>query len=126
MASLVQNGHLMTMQRTADIAAIMRVKKVLDKPSIELMSIKDAIAESFHRLYRQRNLILHGGRLDSVSLTTSLRTVAKLAGAGMDRITHGQYVQGLRPLELVARANLAISLINQQSALSCVDLLEPI
>jgi hypothetical protein len=53
-----------------------------------------------------------------------LRTVAKLAGAGMDRITHGHYVQQMRPLELVARADLSISLIDRASALKCVDLLE--
>ncbi|MCC8598123.1 hypothetical protein LN475_15930, partial [Xanthomonas vesicatoria] len=81
-------------------------------------------ADSFHRLYRQRNLILHGGRLDSVALTASLRTVAKLAGAGMDRITHGHYVQGLSPLELVARANLSLALANINQPTDCVDLLE--
>ena len=82
------------------------------------------IAEAFHRLYRQRNLVLHGGRLDSVTLKASLRTVSKLAGAGMDRITHGHYVQSVRPLELVARANLSIALISKERALDCVDLLE--
>ncbi len=71
------------------------------------------------RLYRQRNLILHGARLDSVVLTASLRTVAKLAGAGMDRITHGHYVQKLKPLELVAKANLALTLVSRESPLNC-------
>lgn len=66
----------------------------------------------------------HGARLDSVALTASLRTVSKLAGAGMDRITHGHYVQQLKPLELVAKANLAISLASREDPLGCVDLLE--
>ena len=124
MARLILNDTLPPLKGSADRAAVERVKKVLSEPSRELSTIKDSIAEAFHRLYRQRNLILHGGRLDSVALTASLRTVAKLAGAGMDRITHGHYVQKLRPLELVARANLAIALIKPDSALSCVDLLE--
>lgn len=93
-------------------------------PHQELQTVRDLITESFHRLYRQRNLILHGGRLDSVALAASLRTVAKLAGAGMDRITHGHYVQRLRPLELVAKANLALALVSRTSPLDCVDLLE--
>lgn len=124
MAQLIVEKKLPEMRSTADRAAVLRVSKVLANPSTELVTIKDAAAEAFHRLYRQRNLVLHGARIDSVTLSASLRTVAKLAGAGMDRITHAQYVQSVKPLELVARANLSIALINPQSALSCVDLLE--
>ena len=123
-AQLILNGQLTAMHSSADEAAVARVRKLLNEPSRELMTVKDVIAEAFHRLYRQRNLILHGGRLNSVTLKASLRTVAGLAGAGIDRITHGHYVQAVRPLELVARADLSIALINRQTALSCVDLLE--
>lgn len=42
----------------------------------------------------------------------------------MDRITHGHYEQKLRPLELVAKANIALAVIDKASALGCVDLLE--
>lgn len=123
-AQLILNGQLTAMHSSADEAAVARVRKLLNEPSRELMTVKDVIAEAFHRLYRQRNLILHGGRLNSVTLKASLRTVAGLAGAGIDRITHGHYVQAVRPLELVARADMSIALINRQTALSCVDLLE--
>jgi hypothetical protein len=124
MAMLILEGRMPDLHRTADRAAVMRVEKVLGSPKSELSTIKESIAEAFHRLYRQRNLILHGGKLDSVSLSASLRTVAKLAGAGMDRITHGQYVQDLRLLELVARAELSLSLADKSNALACVELLE--
>jgi len=123
-AQLIRDEQFPSLRSSGDRAAVARLKKLLSDPSRELATIKDVIAEGFHRLYRQRNLILHGGRLDSVTLNASLRTVARLAGAGIDRITHGHYVQSLRPLELVARADLSIALINKQSALSCVDLLE--
>ena len=112
------------MARISDQAAVSRVKKLLGNPGPELQTIRDSISESFHRLYRQRNLILHGARLDSVALSASLRTVAKLAGAGMDRITHGHYVQGLKPMELVAKANIGIALASKEAPLACVDLLE--
>ncbi len=125
-AQLILQNQFPTMQAWADKAAVARVRKLLQDPSSELTTIKEAIAEAFHRLYRQRNLILHGGRLNSVALKASLRTVARLAGAGIDRITHGRYVQAARPLELVARADLSIALINRQTAVSCVDLLEPV
>jgi hypothetical protein len=123
-AQLISSGQLTPPRSYADRAAVDRIRRLLQDPSQQLVNIKETIAEAFHRLYRQRNIILHAGRLDSVSLKASLRTVAKLAGAGMDRITHGHYVQQLRPMELVARADLSIALINRQTALNCVDLLE--
>ncbi len=124
LAKMIVDGCMPEMPGVADQAAVARLKKLLANPGPELQTIREAIGESFHRLYRQRNLILHGARLDSVALTASLRTVTKLAGAGMDRITHGHYVQKLRPLELVAKANLALALVNSDSPLGCVDLLE--
>ena len=124
LAQIIIDGRMPEMPRVTDQAAVARLKKLLTNPGTELQTIREAIGESFHRLYRQRNLILHGGRLDSVALTASLRTVAKLAGAGMDRITHGHYVQNLRPMELVAKANLALALVSRESPLGCVDLLE--
>ncbi|MEA9753138.1 integrase [Xanthomonas campestris pv. raphani] len=124
LAQMIAANFLPPMTGLSDQAAVKRLKKLLLNPQLELAIIKDSIADSFHRLYRQRNLILHGGRLDGVALTASLRTVAKLAGAGMDRITHGHYVQGLRPLELVARANLSLALANASRPEDCADLLE--
>lgn len=123
-AHMIVEGRLPEMPGVMDQAAVARMKKLLANPYQELHTVRDLITESFHRLYRQRNLILHGGRLDSVALAASLRTVAKLAGAGMDRITHGHYVQRLRPLELVAKANMALALVSRTSPLDCVDLLE--
>lgn len=124
LAQLIIGGGLPRMPTVTDQAAVERLRILLSNPGPELHTIREAIGESFHRLYRQRNLILHGGRLDSVALTASLRTVAKLAGAGMDRITHGHYVQDLKPMELVAKANLALALASRGSPLDCVDLLE--
>jgi len=124
LARMIIEGRLPEMRGLADQAAANRLKKLLNNPALELQTIREAIGESFHRLYRQRNLILHGARLDSVALTASLRTAAKLAGAGMDRITHGHYVQNRKPLELVAKASLALALVSRDLPLGCVDLLE--
>ncbi|MFT3804786.1 MAG: integrase [Burkholderiaceae bacterium] len=126
LAELIHDGQIRGLdRRPADTAAILRVSKVLNNPRSGLQDIKETVAEAFHRLYRQRNLILHGGNLDGVSLRASLRTVAKLAGAGLDRIAHAQYVQQVIPLELVSRANMGLALLDNRSTMACVDLLEP-
>ncbi|WP_067278673.1 hypothetical protein [Mitsuaria sp. 7] len=91
-ARMILEGRMPQLPSLADQAAVARLSKLLGNPGPELQTIRDSIGDAFHRLYRQRNLILHGARLDSVALTASLRTVSKLAGAGMDRITHGHYV----------------------------------
>jgi hypothetical protein len=124
LAKMIVGRSMPAMPGLNDQAAVARLEKLFQNPGPELQTIRDAIGESFHRLYRQRNLILHGARLDSVALMASLRTAAKLAGAGMDRITHGHYVQQCKPRELVARANLALALANREAPLECVDLLE--
>ncbi|MCB4362046.1 hypothetical protein [Quatrionicoccus australiensis] len=46
------------------------------------------------------------GKTSSMALSGNLRTVSKLVGAGMDRIADGLYVNLLKPMELVARANI--------------------
>lgn len=121
---LIVAGRMPALQGLSDQAAVMRMQKLFQNPKVGLDIIREVISDSFHRLYRQRNLILHGGKLDSVTLTPGLRTVAKLAGAGMDRVTHGHYVQYLKPLDLVAKANVALALVDAANPLACVELLE--
>ncbi|UOD31963.1 integrase [Massilia violaceinigra] len=117
-------GGMPPLPGLSDQAAVTRMRKLFHNPREELATIRAVIADAFHRLYRQRNLILHAGKLDSVALTPGLRTVAKLAGAGMDRVTHGHYVQQLEPLDLVAKANMALALVDAANPLQCVELLE--
>ncbi len=117
-------GNMPALPGLSDQAAVTRMHKLFRNPKVELEIIREVISDSFHRLYRQRNLILHGGKLDGVALTPGLRTVAKLAGAGMDRVTHGHYVQNLKPLDLVAKANVALALVDAANPLACVELLE--
>ena len=122
--NMILEGTMPALQGLSDQAAVTRMRKLFLKPKVELEIVREVISDSFHRLYRQRNLILHGGKLDSVALTPGLRTVAKLAGAGMDRVTHGHYVQNLEPLDLVAKANIALALVDASNPLACVELLE--
>jgi len=122
-ANAILQGHTLNLLRQTDRASHRRMKQLLESPSKGLTDLHTQVADAFHRLYRERNLILHGGKTDSVALHGSLRTTAKLVGAGMDRITHAWYVKQIRPLELAARARAAILLARENDAPAFVDLL---
>jgi hypothetical protein len=89
-----------------------------------LHNIQGHATSALQRLYRQRNLVLHWGKTDAVALRAGLRTAAPLVGAGMDRIAHAWFVQKIRPLELAARARMALEVIGTRPGTNCLDLLE--
>jgi hypothetical protein len=91
-------------------AAIARMRIALADPNSFLRDVESHVTVGFRRLYRQRNLVIHWGKTDAVALNATLRTAAPLVGAGMDRIAHGWFVEGLTPIELAARARLGIDL----------------
>jgi hypothetical protein len=122
-AKAIAAGHTLNLRRPSDKAALRRMQQLAKSPAKYLQDLQSHIADAFSRLYRQRNMILHGGKTNGIALRGSLRTSAKLVGAGMDRITHAWYVKGVRPIELAARARAAILLASEHDAADCVDLL---
>ncbi len=122
-AEAIQAGQPLTVTEWQDKAAIARMKALLQKPSEKLRDIQHHAAVAFRRLYRQRNLVLHGGITNAVALRACLRTAAPLVGAGMDRLAHGWYVDRMRPLEVAARAQVAITTARADDLTCCVDLL---
>ena len=107
----------------SDHAAISRMARILSTPKEDLRDIEGHVTTAFRRLYRQRNLVIHWGKTDAVALNATLRTVAPLVGAGVDRIVHGWFVDGIRPVELAARARVSIDTVGTAGAKSPVDLL---
>ncbi|MGK5553975.1 hypothetical protein ACSNOI_20380 [Actinomadura kijaniata] len=87
-------------------AALQRMQGLLNNPADILPKIVGQLEDAFRRLYRQRNMIVHAGRTSSVALPGTLRTVASLVGAGMDRIVHENAAQGLDPLVVAAMAEI--------------------
>lgn len=123
-ASALQSHDLdETTLEPSDRAAATRMRDLLARPDVILKDIHDHATVAFRRFYRQRNLVLHSGKTDAVALRASLRTAAPLVGAGMDRIVHAHYVDGLKPLELAARARIALETLTPASGPSCIDLL---
>lgn len=123
-ADCIAAGDDLDLLDPTDQAGLQRIRKILQAPANSLLDIQGHVAAAFHRLYRQRNLVLHGGHTNGVALRGSLRTAAKLVGAGMDRIAHGWYVKNrVRPLELVALAKTGISLLPANTPRACVEIL---
>ncbi|WP_328753039.1 integrase, catalytic region [Streptomyces sp. NBC_00285] len=98
---------------------------LVQNPRPVLGDVAGAFRIALRRLYRTRNIVLHGGAPQGVALEASLRTAAPLVGAGLDRIVHAAYAEDLDPLDLAARAEVALKLVNGETGLSVVDLLEP-
>lgn len=111
--------------RYTDTAAAQRMADLVQNPRRQLDEVNHAFRIAMRRLYRTRNIILHGGATQGVALDASLRTAAPLLGAGLDRIVHASYTEGLDPLDLAARAEVALQLVDGETGLSTVDLLEP-
>lgn len=107
----------------SDRAAAARMVELLANPHRVLHVIEDHAAIAFRRLYRQRNLVLHWGKTDAVALRASLRTAAPLVGAGIDRIIHAFYVDHLWPMQIVARARVALATVGSAVGPNCTDLL---
>ena len=104
-------------------AALARISDVLSNPAAVLNTVCDYASITFRRLYRQRNLVLHWGRTDGAALQASLRTAAPLVGAGIDRIIHAHYVDGLSPLQLVTMAKISLATVGTKSGPACTRLL---
>ena len=119
----IEHGVPLTFPRGSDQAALDRLTTLLKNPSRVLKEIEDRITESFRRLYRNRNIVLHGGKTGAVGLRACLRISAPLVGAGLDRIAHATYTEGLSPLELAARARIRLDSLDSAASVRPIDLL---
>jgi hypothetical protein len=99
------------------------MKDLLQNPQSRLKSIRDHMNDTFSRIYRQRNLVLHAGRTRAVALRATLRTAAPLVGAGLDRISHARFVKNMRPIQLAGRARTGLENLAKEAPMKCLDLL---
>lgn len=93
----------------SDAAAINRMQSLLDNPTGMLTQVGGYVEASFRRLYRCRNVIVHGGSTRGDVLDATLRVTAPLIGATLDRLTHAHLVTRTEPLQLAALADFSIS-----------------
>jgi hypothetical protein len=122
-AESILDGSFPMLPNWSDRAAVDRMRELLGSPREQMFAIRDYIHDTFARLYRQRNLILHAGKTQAVALRSTLRAASPLVGAGLDRIAHGRFAGNLKPLQLAGRARTAIENLTTDEPLRCVDLL---
>ena len=108
----LKTGQQVSFPSAADTAALGRLQLILQDPATALNDVCSHLDAAFRRLYRQRNLVLHGARTEGATLKATVRTTAPLVGAGVDRITRGSLLQGLTPRALAARARLRLETVH--------------
>lgn len=121
------SGVQLSSQRQVDQWALQRIITLRVDLRRGVGSVQAAIRRALLRLYRQRNLIVHGGRTDAVGSEAALRLAAPLVGAGLDRVAHAVLDRGTSPLELAARARVRLETLAPATAAAgsgIVDLLE--
>lgn len=103
-ARAIESGHDLALRDQSDINAKERMAALIGAPKTTLRDVLLVVESSLRRLYRQRNIVLHGGSTQSVALSATLRTAAPLVGAGLDRVTYAYLSEGISPLDLAERA----------------------
>lgn len=124
-AEALRSGRALALANPSDRASESRMYALVNAPKATLQDVNNHMRTAVRRLYRQRNILMHGGTTSSIALPTALRTAAPLIGAGLDRITHAALVEGVDALQLSARARLNLDLLGGDDARHLVDLLEP-
>lgn len=93
-----------------DIAAVNRISALIDNPKATLKRVQQYMHGSFRRLYRQRNIVMHGGELKPVAAQATTRTAGPLVGALLDRLSTAAQLQDVEPLAAAAQAEMALRL----------------
>ncbi|GAA4182420.1 hypothetical protein GCM10022252_08320 [Streptosporangium oxazolinicum] len=89
--------------------ALTRIRALISNPNAILPRIVSQLEDSFRRLYRQRNLIVHAGQTGSVALNGTLRTVSPLVGAGADRVVQASALHGIPALMFAAATEVRLA-----------------
>ena len=125
LAQALAAGKSLNLSSQTDRLAQSRMKILLAGNKAFLRDLEQQATRTLRRMYRQRNLVLHWGRMNAVCLRAALRTAAPLIGAGIDRIAHAWFASKTNPLELAARARIRLELLDTPAAAPVHELLDP-
>jgi hypothetical protein len=117
----------LTLTKVTDNLALQRVRPALLDPRREINNIVEILTREFTRLYRKRNMVVHGGQIHGANLHSISETLTPLIGAGIDRIVHAELQFGVTPIELSAIAQARVDYLSPTTSDSgggLLDLLE--
>jgi hypothetical protein len=117
----------LTLTNATDSLALQRVRPALQNPRQEITNIAEILTREFTRLYRKRNMVVHGGQIHGANLHSISETLTPLIGAGIDRIVHAELQFGVPPIELSAIAEARVDYLSPTASDSgggLLDLLE--
>jgi hypothetical protein len=117
-------GNELAFESSRDRLALRRIEKLASNPRVKLEGVQRSAESSLRRLYRQRNLVVHGGQVHGVALEAALRTSAPLVGAGLDRITHAFLTREMPPLALASQARMEVERTGAAGAPALTAMLE--
>lgn len=123
-ANAIAAERPLALKSPAEIAAASRMGALVAEPRATLRDVRGHVATTLRRLYRQRNIVVHGGATGALARDVTLRTAAPLVGAGLDRLVHAQLADDVRPLELAERASIGLALVGGPDGPHVVDVLE--
>lgn len=116
------DGTSVTVTNPTDADAVARIRQQVADPMATTARVRGYYQDAFRRLYMQRNLLLHGGRCDSIALSATMRTLPALVAAGLDRLVHAAMQKPTTdPFILAARADNELSFQGTQKRVRCTD-----
>jgi hypothetical protein len=110
--------------RAGHQASETRMTRLLASPGPTLRDVRRHMVSPMRRLYRCRNIVLHGGAPRSPVVEAGVRVSAPIVGAALDRIYHAAMVENIEPLSLAARAQLSLDMVGSHGSRQVVDLLD--
>jgi len=102
----------LALSNATDNLALQRVRPALRNPQQEITNITEILTREFTRLYRKRNMIVHGGQIGGANLHSLSETITPLIGAGIDRIVHAELNFGVQPIQLSAIAEARVDYLS--------------
>lgn len=91
-----------------DRCSVERMGDLVARPKAVTKRVEVYMRDAFRRLYRTRNMVMHGGAIRSVSIDATLRTTGPLVGALLDRLSAGAYTDSIDPLQVTANATTSL------------------
>ena len=125
---VVRTRRPLALEDPADQGAYDRLRDLVHQPTVAFPATREYMVTALRRLFRQRNIVLHSGQLESVALRPGLRIAAPLVVEGMNMIAYHWLRAGgndhhVDPLELAALAHLRLQLVSSALSRPLYDLL---